>query len=135
MHSLTIPANSLINLARECNPQEEILSWAEKKINYLLELGFNCENLIMDIGIGFNKTMAQSWYLLRNIDRFQTLPVEIMVGHSRKRFLNKITTKPYHERDFESAIIASNLLKQGVDYVRLHSYNYCEQICTILNNI
>ncbi len=122
MHSLTIPANPQIVLAANCDPCVEILQWAECKLEQLLSLGFTHNQLICDPGIGFNKTAAQSWYLLRNISRLQNLDVELLVGHSRKRFLDKVTLSEYAGRDSESAAVASFLATQSVDYIRMHDY-------------
>lgn len=122
MHSLTIPANPQIVLDANCDPCVEILQWAESKLEQLLSLGFTHNQLICDPGIGFNKTTAQSWYLLRNISRLQNLDVELLVGHSRKRFLDKVTLSEYAGRDSESATVASFLATQSVDYIRMHDY-------------
>ena len=122
MHSLTIPANPQIVLAANCDPCVEILQWAECKLEELFKLGFTHKQLICDPGIGFNKTAAQSWYLLRNISRLQSLDVELLVGHSRKRFLDKVTLSEYAGRDSESAAVANFLATQSVDYIRMHDY-------------
>jgi dihydropteroate synthase len=122
MHSLTIPANPQIVLDANCDPCAEIMQWAECKLEQLLSLGFTHNQLICDPGIGFNKTTAQSWYLLRNISRLQSLDVELLVGHSRKRFLDKVTLSEYAGRDSESAAVASFLAAQSVDYIRMHDY-------------
>ncbi|RTL12396.1 MAG: dihydropteroate synthase [Neisseriaceae bacterium] len=122
MHSLTIPANPQIVLDIDCDPCAEIMQWAESKLERLLGLGFTNNQLICDPGIGFNKTAAQSWYLLRNISCLQSLGVELLVGHSRKRFLDKVTLAEYAGRDDESAAVANYLATQSVDYIRMHDY-------------
>ncbi|MBX9598636.1 MAG: dihydropteroate synthase [Burkholderiales bacterium] len=122
MHSLTIPANPQIVLGSDCDPCAEILQWAESKLEQLLQLGFTHKQLICDPGIGFNKTSAQAWYLLRNISRLQSLDVELLVGHSRKRFLDQVTLSEYGGRDSESAAVANFLATQSVDYIRMHDY-------------
>ena len=129
MHSLTIPADSQVTLNPECDPCHEVLEWATAKRDRLIALGFKAEQLICDPGIGFNKTTSQSWYLLRQIAQFQQLGIELLVGHSRKRFLNKITTNEFADRDRESAAISVYLSEQGVDYLRVHDYrDYLAQV-------
>ena len=109
-------------LGSDCDPCAEILQWAESKLEQLLQLGFTHKQLICDPGIGFNKTAAQSWYLLRNISQLQSLDVELLVGHSRKRFLDQVTLSEYGGRDSESAAVANFLANQSVDYIRMHDY-------------
>ncbi len=131
MHSLTIPADPQVTLSPECDPCHEVLEWAIAKRDQLIALGFKAEQLICDPGIGFNKTTSQSWYLLRQITQFQQLGVELLVGHSRKRFLNKITANEFADRDRESAAISVYLSEQGVDYLRVHDYrDYLAQVMT-----
>ena len=135
MHSLTIPANPQIVLDANCDPCVEILQWAESKLEQLLRLGFTYNQLICDPGIGFNKTAAQSWYLLRNISRLQNLDVELLVGHSRKRFLDKVTLSEYAGRDSESAAVASSLAAQSVDYIRMHDYREYFKLAKTANQL
>lgn len=129
MHSLTIPADPQVTLNPESDPCHEVLEWAIAKRDRLIELGFKAEQLICDPGIGFNKTTSQSWYLLRQIAQFQQLGIELLVGHSRKRFLNKITVNEFAQRDTESAAISVYLSEQSIDYLRIHDYrDYLAQI-------
>ena len=129
MHSLTIPADPQVTLSPEGDPCSEVLEWATTKRDHLIRLGFEYKQLICDPGIGFNKTTEQSWYLLRQIVQFQQLGIELLVGHSRKRFLNKITTSEFAKRDIETAAISAYLSEQGVDYLRVHDYrDYLAQI-------
>jgi dihydropteroate synthase len=131
MHSLTIPANPLVTLPATCDPCAEVLHWAEIKRDSLLELGFQPQQLICDPGIGFNKTTSQSWYILRHIAQFHQLGIELLVGHSRKRFLNKVTVNEFAARDIESAATSVFLSEQGIDYLRVHDYqDYLRQMAT-----
>lgn len=123
MHSLTIPANPKVILPIDLDPCEEVLSWAKFKLETLFGLGFTREQLICDIGIGFNKTMAQSWHLINHIDKFRELEIPILVGHSRKRFLGRVTSQEFAARDLESAMVSSYLAAKGIDYLRLHDYS------------
>lgn len=130
MHSLSVPANPKLTLNIELNPIDEINRWLNKKLLQLIDFGFQPQQLISDPGIGFNKTMNQSWYLLKHIQQLQSDKIEMLVGHSRKRFLNKINSSTEAiQRDNESANIACYLASQGVDYIRLHNYQvYHQQI-------
>lgn len=130
MHSLSVPADPKLTLDTEINPLNTIKHWLDKKLTQLIALGFKPQQLINDPGIGFNKTMNQSWYLLRHIQQLYHTEVETLVGHSRKRFLNKISAATdATKRDDESARIACYLASQGVDYIRLHNYQvYHQQI-------
>ncbi len=123
MHSLTIPANREINIPLEENPINLILEWAELKKNQLLNLGFGKNNIILDIGIGFNKLPSQSWYLLNHAEKFHQTGLATLIGHSRKSFMNKVTDLQNSERDYETSIISGYLSNKMIDYLRIHNSN------------
>lgn len=135
MHSLTVPANPAINLAHNLDVTAELLEWFNTKIGEYQTNGINVANVILDIGIGFNKTSAQSWQILRNLAKFQDLPCEILIGHSRKSFLGLITSKTASERDLETAIISNVIAQQNIDYIRIHDYQSYLQINNVNNNL
>lgn len=114
MHSLTVPADPKVTLPEDLDVISTILEWAEKRIT---QLGIAKEKIIFDPGIGFGKTPEQSWEIIRNIAAFKALGTRIMVGHSRKSFLQV----PMEERDTATAQITRDLAKAGVDYVRVHN--------------
>jgi len=108
-------------LASHPNICEQILDWTEQRFDELLDAGVDANQLIFDIGIGFGKTSQQSIFLLKNIKQFRRLNCPILVGHSRKSFLNLITEKPFPDRDFETAMVSYQLAAQGVNYLRVHN--------------
>lgn len=121
MHNLGVPANKNKVMSNQPDICEQILHWAKQRFNELILAGVTPEQLIFDIGIGFGKTAQQSAYLLKNIKRFQCLGFPLLLGHSRKSFLNLITDIPYSERDFETALFSYQFALQGVNYLRIHN--------------
>lgn len=49
--------------------------------------GISPERIVLDIGLGFDKTAEQGWQLLRGLDRVAALGYPVMVGISRKRMV------------------------------------------------
>lgn len=121
MHNLGVPAQKNVVLASHPNICEQILDWTEQRFDELFDAGVDANQLIFDIGIGFGKTSQQSIFLLKNIKQFRRLNCPILVGHSRKSFLNLITEKPFSDRDFETAMVSYQLAAQGVNYLRVHN--------------
>lgn len=121
MHNLGVPAQKNVVLASYPNICEQILDWTEQRFDELLDAGVDANQLIFDIGIGFGKTSQQSIFLLKNIKQFRRLNCPILVGHSRKSFLNLITEKSFPDRDFETAMVSYQLAAQGVNYLRVHN--------------
>lgn len=121
MHHLTIPEERSLSLPLDQNPTQLVFDWAKNKIQMLENSGIARERLIFDIGIGYGKTAEQSLELLKNIPQFQELGVRLLVGHSRKSFLQQFTVLAPHERDLETLVLSLHLANQKVDYLRVHN--------------
>ena len=68
---------------------ESIAEFFTAKIKQAKQLGVKEENLILDIGLGFGKDMEENWFLLENINYFDSFNLPLLVGASRKRFTGK----------------------------------------------
>ncbi|EKD72378.1 MAG: Folate synthesis bifunctional protein [uncultured bacterium] len=121
MHHLGIPVNKALTLPLNQNPIDLVLRWGEARLAEITQQGIAQERLIFDVGIGFGKTAEQSLALLRHIDQFHQLGVRLLVGHSRKRFLNLFTDKPFAERDIETTVLSLQLAQQQIHYLRVHN--------------
>lgn len=123
MHNLGIPHNANNIIPLEQNPIEVINAFFKRKKYEFLQAGIDekeiIDNIIFDPGIGFGNNAAGAWYIIKNLDKIDTLGSEFLLGHSRKSFMNHISAKPYKERDIETAIIALQVAKH-IDYVRIH---------------
>jgi dihydropteroate synthase len=120
MHNLGIPADKNKILDKSQDIVEQVYNWAEKRKNNILELGFNKQDLIFDIGIGFAKDMEQNIELMTRLGEFKGLDLELYVGHSRKSFLNFLAPKNIKEKDLYTALFSLKM-KDEVDYLRLHN--------------
>lgn len=126
MHSLTVPANPEITMNSETFI-EEIIQFAKAKILDFHNLGIPSEKLIFDAGIGFGKTAKQSIFLMQNMEKFNSLGVQILAGHSRKSFLKEAFKERFAEGEpslFEKDLmtsIFSILMLEKVDFLRLHN--------------
>ncbi len=103
------------------NVVEEIKEFLKKQIDFLVEKGVDFHKIIIDPGIGFGKKFEHNIQILRNIESFLKLERPILVGHSRKRFIEKIIPKPPIERDFATSGVSVYLAMKGVHFLRVHN--------------
>ena len=92
--------------------------------------------IILDPGIGFGKNLKHNLTLMKKISLFHSLGFPILVGTSRKRFINQISGK----NDSNSRIggtLASVLflLSQGVQMFRVHDVNEIKQGILVFKRI
>ena len=86
------------------------------------------DKIILDPGIGFGKTLKHNLTLISKISLFHSLGFPILVGTSRKRFINQISGE-YDSKDRTGGTLASVLflLSQGVQIFRVHNVREVKQ--------
>ena len=77
-------------------------------------------DIILDIGIGFSKTIEENYFLLHNLDYFQILNLPLLIGLSRKSFIYKsLSIKPEDALNGTSALNFLSLTKRA-NILRVH---------------
>jgi dihydropteroate synthase len=93
------------------------------QIDSALSHEIKLENLIVDPGLGFAKNPAHNWKILSNISQFKDIGLPLLVGHSRKRFLNELSLNEGQDqqfKDFATAAISYQLALDNIWAVRVH---------------
>ena len=94
------------------------------------------KKIILDPGIGFGKNLKHNLTLISKISLFHSLGFPILVGTSRKRFINQISGK-YDSKDRTGGTLASvlYLLSQGVQIFRVHNVKEIKQGILVFEKI
>ena len=126
-----IPSN-MQNNPKYKNVLLDIYDFFEKTINEK----FKDKKIVLDPGIGFGKTLKHNLTLISKISLFHSLGLPILVGTSRKRFINQISGK-YDSKDRTGGTLASVLflLSQGVQIFRVHNVNEVKQGILVFKKI
>ena len=94
------------------------------------------KNIILDPGIGFGKTLKHNLSLISKISLFHTLGFPILIGTSRKRFINQIAgTNDSKERIGGTVASVLYLVSQGVQIFRIHDVNEINQSIKVFRKI
>ena len=98
----------------------DVLAFFSRSLEIAARAGIARENIVLDPGIGFGKTPEQSMTCLARLADFKRFGLPLMVGASRKRFINTVTPSTPTERIGGS--IAAHLLavQKGAAIVRVH---------------
>ncbi len=102
------------------NVVEQIVHHFAERLEELERAGLSRDCLAIDPGIGFGKTAQHNLEILANIGQFHQLGRPVLIGHSRKRFLQKVLGRPLDERSFGTVGVSIALAEQGVDILRVH---------------
>jgi 2-amino-4-hydroxy-6-hydroxymethyldihydropteridine diphosphokinase/dihydropteroate synthase len=133
MHSLTIPPTNEIIIPIEKRPTDVIVEWGKAYVDRLLTLGFSLDQIILDPGIGFGKSIYQNIEILQKVVDLQKLGVKIMIGHSRKSYLGAFSGRTATQRDIET-IAVSCFLAEKVDFLRVHNVEDHMHFLTVYKN-
>ena len=120
MHSLSVPVVQNEIIDPNLNPIDILNAWWKIKWTELTQSGIDAARIIFDPGIGFGKSPGQNVYILQNLMDIESLGCDILIGHSRKSFLQTVTNKPAQDRDPETALVTRSMNKAGYQYLRLH---------------
>jgi dihydropteroate synthase len=98
----------------------DIAAFFERSLAIAARAGIRRDSIVLDPGIGFGKTQEQSITAIARVDRLTTFGLPLLVGASRKRFVNSVTPSPPDRRLGGS--IAAHILavERGATLVRVH---------------
>ncbi|MGV3771718.1 MAG: dihydropteroate synthase [Verrucomicrobiales bacterium] len=119
MHMKGTPQTMQIEPRYE-NVTLEVNAFFEERVKCLKVAGVQEDQLVLDVGIGFGKTLEHNLQLLGNLGHFRMNKRPMMLGVSRKSFISKLLGVETHER--LPAGIACVLwgLEHGVQLIRTH---------------
>lgn len=99
---------------------EEIVRFFEERLAVLAGAGIGGEQVVLDVGIGFGKTVEHNLQLLGALQRFTRLSRPLLLGASRKSFIGKVLGGVVTERLPGSLACACLGVQGGVDILRVH---------------
>lgn len=99
----------------------EVREFLAARAAHAAAAGVQEENIILDPGIGFGKTLEHNLALLRHLDSLVELGFPVLVGASRKSFLAKLTGVE-EARDRITGTVAANVIafERGAIFFRVH---------------
>ena len=133
MHMRGTPQTMQLSTEYDGGVVAGVVSYFECRTRELLEAGILRENIILDPGFGFAKSVEQNYELMRHLDRLRALKFPILVGVSRKSMIYKpLATTP--EAALPGSIaLAWEALGSGPAILRVHDVAETMQILKVRN--
>lgn len=97
---------------------EKVRQFLENQVNKLLEYGE--QQIILDPGIGFNKTIECNFALLNDLDKYRVNGLPILIGISRKSMIYKTLGFTPQEALNGTTVLNTIALMHGADILRVH---------------
>lgn len=112
---------------------QRVKKFFKKKLNLLAK--FQIENVILDPGFGFHKTMNENYALLKHLDEFKSFSQAILIGLSRKSMIYKhLNTNP-DDALAGTLVLNTIALTKGADILRVHDVKECKQLVHLMSKL
>ena len=98
----------------------EVGDFFRERLAVMADHGVSSEQVALDPGIGFGKTLNHNIKLLSRLNRFRITQRPLMVGVSRKSFIGKLLGTPTNDRLPASLACAAWAAAEGAHIVRVH---------------
>ena len=130
MHMQGIPQDMQLNPTYS-DIVTELISFFSEQLYKLHQLKHN--DVIIDVGFGFGKTLDHNYQLLKNLALFKNLDVPILAGVSRKSMLYKPLNLSPKEALNATTIANTIALLNGANILRVHDVKEAVEAINIVN--
>lgn len=130
MHMQGDPETMQLN-PRYDSIMDTITAFFEERIEAATKQGIKEENIILDPGVGFGKKIVDNDIIVRNIRQIKKMGFKVLVGISRKSFLQYNNDTP-SDRLSATLGVTALLVNSGIDIIRVHDV---DQTISMLNSV
>lgn len=107
----------------------DVISELNSAVEKLKTLGH--EQIIIDPGFGFSKTIDQNFQIMRGLSNFEQLGFPVLVGISRKSMIYKSLHTEPSEALVGTSALHMMALENGANILRVHDVKACKQVITL----
>ena len=115
------------------NILSDVYTFLEQRI--LKAESFGVEDIIVDVGIGFGKSLEDNLALIHHLEGFLTLDKKILVGASRKSMIDKIIPSSVQERLAGTLALHLEAANNGASILRVHDVKEHKQALKVRDAI
>lgn len=131
MHMKGTP-QTMQSLANYDNIIKEMLFYFSKKVALATAFGIN--DLIIDPGFGFAKTITQNYEVLNKLEVFKLLELPILAGISRKSMIYKVLHTSAQESLNGTSILNTIAVQKGASILRVHDVKEANECIKLYSN-
>jgi dihydropteroate synthase len=113
----------------------EVILSLKRSISLAREVGVPEQNIIIDPGIGFGKSLKQNLEIIRCLSQLKSLGKPILLGTSRKSMIGLVLDLPPDQRLEGTAATIAIGVANGADIVRVHDVREMVRVCRMSDAI
>ena len=114
------PRRSLEERRSKAPPARDVAGFLRDRLRSARAAGIPAQNLVIDPGFGFGKTLEHNLELLRGLGKLRELGAPVLAGLSRKSMIGKALGLPVERRLQASVALAVMAVQNGARIVRVH---------------
>ena len=131
MHALSDP-KTMQQDPRYEDVLREVYSYLEDRVKAVAEAGIPPEQVIVDPGIGFGKTLEHNLEILRGLGTFHDIGCLVLLGASRKRFIGTLTGEEVASNRVYGSVAAAQIgASLGAQILRVHDVKATAQALAV----
>lgn len=111
----------------------EVERYLDERISACEAAGLQRQQLLVDPGFGFGKTLSHNLSLLKHLQRFTRWGCPVLVGLSRKSMIGDVLGKPVDQRLYGSLAAAVAAAMNGAAIVRVHDVAETADAIAVIN--
>ena len=120
MHMKGQPKTMQAAPAYEQSVVDEVAEFLTERVDACIAAGIAKENIILDPGFGFGKTLAHNLLLLNKLSSLHQLALPLLVGTSRKSMIGQVLDKEVDQRLYGSLATVTIAVMQDAKIIRVH---------------
>lgn len=128
-HSKGTPENMQLEPTYEY-VMDEIFMELKKKTDFAIQNGIKPENIIIDAGIGFGKTIQHNFEIIQKFNELFSLNYPIMLGISRKGLLG-MKNETNEQKDIFTLALNSSLIDRKINFIRVHNIKLTKKLLSL----
>ncbi|GIU48006.1 dihydropteroate synthase [Shewanella sp. KT0246] len=115
------------------NVMDQVSEFLSLRLDYCVAAGMPRENIILDPGFGFGKTLEHNYELLAKLPELHSLHLPVLVGLSRKSMIGDLLQRSVDERLAGSLAGAMIAAQQGAQILRVHDVKETVDALTVMS--
>lgn len=113
----------------------EMSQFLKDSVKIAEEAGIPRDQVIIDPGIGFGKSVKDNFIILNRLNEFHSIECPVLIGVSRKSFIGKTLDIPEKERLMGTAAAVAVSVIKGAHILRVHDVSEMNQVIRIASEI
>jgi len=113
----------------------DVYDFLARRIEVAVAAGIKEQQIIVDPGFGFGKTVDHNLEILRRLGEFRRLGRPVLIGTSRKSTIGKVLDKPVAERLWGTAATCAVAIAKGANMIRVHDVSQMVQVARMTDAV